>query len=101
MPFVSGDKVTGARVSFAIGAASARNGSDLANGSYLITTDTNCYIKQGDSTVTASATDASMFLPAGGGVTLTVDGTAAARIAAIQQSAAGRLFIQKLDPAVL
>lgn len=103
MPNVVGDKITATVVTVAIGAVSARNGSDLAAGSYLITCTTACFIKQGNSSVTVAndGSDAGAFLPAGGGVTLSVGVPAnEGRIAVVQQSAGGRLHIQKLDAAV-
>lgn len=103
MPNVVGDKITANVVTVAIGTVSARNGSDLAAGSYLLTTTTACFIRQGDSTVTVASdgADAGAFIPAGGGITLSVgQPTAEGRIAVVQQTAGGRLHIQKLDAAV-
>jgi len=101
MPFVSGDKIESTnRFQLAIGAASVALGADLANGTYLLTTDANCYIKHGAAGLTVSATSHSAYLPEGGGISLTVDGAASARFAVIQRgSATGNLNIQQVRAA--
>lgn len=102
--FKIGDKLTrseaAARQSFAVVATTARNGTALESGAYLVTASTACFITQGDVTVESTATAASAFIPAGGFVYLSVDGAASAYVAAIRSTADGRLFFQKLASAI-
>lgn len=100
MAIALGHKLTVTPVVVTVGAASARNATALTAGAYLVSSDTACYIRQGDVTVTVSATVASRFLEAGDIQILAVDGATSAHVAVIQDAAAGSLFIQRLAPAI-
>lgn len=89
---------TAAGANIAIGVATAPTGA-LAPGKYLVTSSTDCYIKQGTTGVTVAATDAgAVFLGKGAGVVLDVDGVGNGDvIAAIRLSADGRLCVAKME----
>jgi len=68
------------------------NGSDLARGLYMLVADTACYFRQGSSSVEATSSD--HYLPAGQVRYFWVEtDTTDGRIAVIQKSAGGTMFI--------
>lgn len=84
-------KHTKAAVTVSISGTSARNGSDLGPGAYLITSDVDCFFLQGSSSVTATTSSPplwgkSYFL-------VFTDSSADARIAFITSGGTGTAYI--------
>ncbi len=79
----------------------ARNSVNLVTNSYVrIVSTTDCFVRQGTSTVTAVA-DVDMFLPASTPYVVRMgqaeDGTKFTRISAVQFSSGGSLFITPME----
>jgi hypothetical protein len=86
-----------ARAVITIGAASARNGSDLPAGAYYVVFTSAGWYLQGDSTVVAVA-GSSNYVSAGGAFIMKVnEGEAATkgRLAVIQDSSGGSAIIMR------
>jgi len=82
-----------AKAKITVAAASARNGSDLAAGTYYMTVTTNTWFLQGDSTV--EATTSSNYAASGSTIIFKVTGAANARMAVLRDSADGSAIIMQ------
>ena len=81
----------------AIGATSARNATAFTGRVIRLHADTDCFIRTGDATVVATASD--HFLPAGETTILSIGAgrdQKDSHIAVIQKSAAGTLYVSEL-----
>ena len=78
-----------------VSTSTAKNGSDLSNGLYWVKADIDTYVRQGDSSVTA--TTSSFLFEAGVIYPLMVDGSDNARVAGITAAGSGTLQVQLIQ----
>jgi hypothetical protein len=69
--------------------------TSMADGEiYVFTCDVDCYVKQGEAPVTATAGDGSMFVKAG--MPLVIDGREGAKLSVIRKDTDGAATLQRM-----